>query len=253
MAAETPNLDAVFEGGGVKGIGLAGAVAQTEATGCVFQNVAGTSAGAIVAALIAAGYNAAALKQIMENLEYEKLKDEGILDRIPILGKPLSVWTELGIYEGNYFENWMREQLADSPAAAIKLAATGDSTLKFKHLIMPGYEDQPDSKYYFRLNVVATDITRGRLLRLPWDIADYGIDPGELEVAHAVRMSMSIPFFFEPVKLKTADGTTCYIVDGGVLSNFPVWIWDDGTADPEWPTIGFKLVEDMKDGLEVED
>jgi NTE family protein len=54
-----PNkCDAVFEGGGVKGIGLVGALAVTEAQGYEFENVAGTSAGAIIAALVAAGYRA---------------------------------------------------------------------------------------------------------------------------------------------------------------------------------------------------
>ena len=56
MTYEPMKADAVFEGGGVKGIGLVGAVAVTEAHGFQFENVAGTSAGAIVAALIAARY-----------------------------------------------------------------------------------------------------------------------------------------------------------------------------------------------------
>jgi len=81
------------------------------------------------------------------------------------------------------------------------------------------------------------------MLVLPRDIADYGIDPDDLEVARAVRMSMSIPFFFEPVILKDKNNRDCYIVDGGVLSNYPVWIFDDGSANPPWPTIGYKLVE----------
>lgn len=51
MSRSLKKADAVFEGGGVKGIGLAGAVAVTEEAGYQFENVAGTSAGAIVAAL----------------------------------------------------------------------------------------------------------------------------------------------------------------------------------------------------------
>ena len=69
--------------------------------------------------------------------------------------------------------------------------------------------------------VTATDITRGRLLRLPWDYARLGLDPDEQLVADAVRASISIPLFFEPVKL--GDRT---LVDGGVLSNFPIEIFD---------------------------
>jgi predicted acylesterase/phospholipase RssA len=77
--------DAVFEGGGVKGIGLVGAIAETEARGFRFENVAGTSAGAIVAALVAAGYTAAELKVEMESLDYRRFQDKDFLDKIPTL------------------------------------------------------------------------------------------------------------------------------------------------------------------------
>ncbi|MBC8507296.1 MAG: patatin-like phospholipase family protein [Anaerolineales bacterium] len=81
------------------------------------------------------------------------------------------------------------------------------------------------------------------MLLLPRDIAYYGIQPEKLGVARAVRMSMSIPFFFEPVLLQDAStGFSSYIVDGGVLSNYPVGIFDDNESTP-WPTIGYKLVE----------
>jgi NTE family protein len=48
---------------------------------------------------------------------------------------------------------------------------------------------------------------------------------------------MSIPFFFEAAQ----QGDT-YFVDGGILSNFPVWLFDS-TGVPEWPTFGFKFIE----------
>lgn len=230
MAGYSGKIDAVFEGGGVKGIGLVGAVAATEAQGCRFENVAGTSAGAIVAALVAAGYNAAQLKEILDDLDYMKFKDPGLTDKIPILGPMLSVALEKGIYEGDFFENWLRELLA----------AKGVRT--FKDLIIPEYAEDP--RYRYRLQVIAADLTHCRMLILPGDIRHYGMDPDELDVAHAVRMSMSIPFFFEPVVRTSTDGKPCYIVDGGVLSNFPMWIFDAPAGqNPEWPTIGFKLVE----------
>jgi NTE family protein len=74
---EMPRCDAVFEGGGVKGIGLVGAIAATEEKRYQFVNVAGTSAGAIIAALIAAGYGAKELREIMRSLDYSKFKDKG--------------------------------------------------------------------------------------------------------------------------------------------------------------------------------
>jgi NTE family protein len=222
--------DAVFEGGGVKGIGLAGAVAATEELHYEFCNVAGTSAGAIIAALVAAGYHASELRDIMQNLDYAKFKDPGLLDRIPVFGKVLSLGFEKGIYEGDYLEQWLRE----------KLLAKGKRT--FKDLIIEEYKDRP--RYRYKLQVIAADISRGKLLILPHHIQDYGIDPDDLDIARAVRMSMAIPFFFEPVTLQLGgSGPDCYIVDGGVLSNFPIELLDEDTPDPPWPTFGYMLAE----------
>lgn len=228
MADAVKKTDAVFEGGGVKGIGMVGAVAVTEEQGYQFSNVAGTSAGAIVASLVAAGYNAGELKNILNNLDYTRFKDPDLLDRIPVLSKVLSLGIEKGIYLGKYFENWLDDLLAKK------------NVRTFRDLVMPEYKDDP--RYRYKLQVVSSDISRGKLLILPGDIADYGMNPDELGVARAVRMSMSIPFFFEPVVLTDTGGNPCYIVDGGVLSNYPLWLFDDGTSDPPWPTLGYKLV-----------
>ena len=82
------------------------------------------------------------------------------------------------------------------------------------------------------------------MLVLPQDIKDYGINPETLNVAFAVRMSMSIPFFYEPVVIKNMKtNQSHFIVDGGLLSNFPVWLFDSEGA-PEWPTFGLRLVEE---------
>ena len=218
-------INAVFDGGGVKGIGLVGAVSMTEEKGYRFNNVAGTSAGAIVAAFIAAGYTSKEMKEILDNLDYNKFKDLGSEDRIPFIGYVLSIAFQKGIYEGDYFESWIRE----------KLNAKGIYT--FADLIVEGTENNKKHKY--KLQVIATDISRRKLLVLPEDIKYYGRDPNTLDVAWAVRMSMSIPFFFEPVVLQQSDGSTSYIVDGGVLSNYPIWIFDNQA----YPTIGYKLVE----------
>jgi NTE family protein len=220
--------DAVFEGGGVKGIGLVGALEVMEAAGFEWNMVAGTSAGAIVAALVAAGYRAPDLRQILESLDYRRFKDEGFLDRVPILGQAASLLFEKGIYEGDYFENWIRELLS-----ARHVKTFGD---------LPAPKG---SLYAHRLQVLVSDISQSRILVVPSGLAHYGIDPESFDVAHAVRMSMSIPFFFEPV----VHGGH-HFVDGGMLSNFPVWLFDRQPSEgdladpaPRWPTFGFKLVE----------
>ena len=221
--------DAVFEGGGVKGIGLVGAIAVAEEKGYQWVNVAGTSAGAITAAAVAAGYSASETREIMNELDYNDFTDKGILDRIPLVGKLASVIFEKGIYEGKWFLNWISGLLKKK----------GVET--FGDLINDKYDD--NSKYRYKLRVIASDISRGKLLVLPQDIADYGIRPKDLNIAAAIRMSMSIPFFYEPVKLKNMrTNETSYIVDGGILSNFPVWLFDTD-KEPVRPTFGFKLVE----------
>ena len=97
------------------------------------------------------------------------------------------------------------------------------------------------------MQVIAADITDRKLLVLPGDLKDFGYDPDRFSISRAVRMSMSIPVFFEPVKLRDNSGRTHYIVDGGVLSNYPIWLLDDTeNPNPSWPTFGFKLIEPDK-------
>ncbi len=222
--------DAVFEGGGVKGIGLVGAVTVMEERGYRWMNLAGTSAGAIVASLLAAGYSGAELAGILSGLDYREFKDTTLFGRVPVAGALGRLLLKKGIFRGRFFEGWLRDLL-------LKKGVT-----TFGDLIVEEFKGDP--RYRFRLNVIVSDVTRGRLLVLPQDIADYGVRPEDLSVALAVRMSMSIPFFYEPVRLKNmSDGRTSYVVDGGLLSNFPVWLFDSGEGVPSWPTFGFKLVE----------
>jgi NTE family protein len=222
--------DAVFEGGGVKGIGLVGAVAFAEEKGYRWSNIAGTSAGAIVASLLAAVYTGAELTAVISTLDYLKFRDSNGINHIPVVGPLSNLIFEKGIYEGRYFEQWLRNLLIKK------------NVRTFKDLIIDEFKD--DERYRFKLRVIASDITNGNLLILPQDIAQYGMDPQDLEVAAAVRMSMSIPFFYKPVALRNKEtARTNYVVDGGVLSNFPVWLFDSQDGEPPWPTFGFKLVQ----------
>lgn len=227
--SDSKRVDLVMEGGGVKGIGLVGALAALDEHGFQVQNVAGTSAGAITAALVAARYSVAELRKILIELDFESFKDETWQDRIPVVGRFLSVLGGKGMYKGQHLLGWIGELLE----------AKGVRT--FADLVDPKYADEPD--YRYRLQVIATDITAHELLLLPRDAARFGIDPDDLSVAEAVRMSMSIPIFFEPWRWRSqADGREHLIVDGGVLSNFPVWIFDS-EGEPPWPTFGLMLVE----------
>ncbi len=217
--------DAVFEGGGVKGIGLVGAVSSIEAAGYEFVNLAGTSAGSIVAALLAVGYKAVEIEKELQRLDYNNFKDENLIDHLGLPGKIMSEVFHFGMYKGDFFQNWLEDLLK-----AKKKTRFGDILLA-----NPSHD-----RYKYRFQA---DITDQRMLVLPGDLKDFGYDPDEYSIALAVRMSMSIPLFFEPVKLIDSYGKPHYIVDGGVLSNYPVWLLDDGSKDPAWPTFGFKLVE----------
>ena len=229
MADGTDFADLVFEGGGVKGIGLAGAFAALEQRGYTPKSVAGTSAGAISAALVAAGYTSAELDEILLNLPFETFKDESFVDKLPLFGSAASVLFELGIYEGKVFQDWMTGLLE------------AKGITKFGQL---HNEDAENPKQNYRLRVIASDVTHRRMLVLPNDADHLGVSPDEMDIAWAVRMSMSIPVFFEPVLHKNADaGSEHLIVDGGMLSNFPVWLFDREGRDPRWPTFGLRLVE----------
>ncbi|HLZ24325.1 MAG TPA: patatin-like phospholipase family protein [Ktedonobacterales bacterium] len=233
MSQQVRNLDGVFEGGGVKGIGLIGAFTVIEQEGYEFVRVAGTSAGAIVASLLAAGYHADELKRIMMNLDFNQFEDQSLIGRIPFAGQIVDELFKKGLYEGNYFLHLMRGLLS----------AKGIHT--FRDLTLDANATEDRNRY--KLQVVASDISGGRMLVLPRDAALIGIAPDDLDVALAVRMSMSIPFFFMPVQISQN-----YIVDGGLLSNFPVEIFDSD-GPPRWPTFGFKLVcaDDAQPALQV--
>lgn len=84
--------------------------------------------------------------------------------------------------------------------------------------------------------MTASDLSRRRLVRIPWDLSTYGIDPDDFSVARAVHASSAIPYVFEPVRVAGATW-----VDGGLLSDFPVQLFDRPDGQPRWPTFGIRL------------
>lgn len=221
--------DLVLAGGGVLGIGHVGAVSVLEEQGFRFQRIAGTSAGSIVGALLAAGLPTARLRELVRGLDYERFLDKDALDRIPLVGAPLSVLIENGYAEGRYFVDWLERELE-----SLGVRTFGDLRIRDD-----GADPRPEQRW--RLVVMAADVTRGQLLRLPWDYERYGLDPDEQPVVSAVRASISVPYLFEPFNLRYPGGESL-LVDGGLISNFPIDAFDrtDG-APPRWPTFGVTL------------
>ena len=226
------SVDLVFEGGGVKGIGLAGAFAVLDEQGYTPHCVAGTSAGAITAALVAAGYSGSELQDVvLHQMKFSQFADPHPVDHLGVPGQGIAILRERGINKGDFFLGWMRDMLA-----AKQVKTFGD-------LVNTDVEDGDPARY--KLQVIASDVTERRMLVLPRDAqAHLGIAPEQLEVALAVRMSMSIPIFFDPVRQPNPQtGHEHLIVDGGLLSNFPIWLFDCPAGQtPAWPTFGLLLV-----------
>lgn len=223
MNAESAlRADLVCEGGGVRGIGLVGAVHALAGAGYRFPRVAGSSAGAVVAALVAAlqaaGEPLGRLTELMRTIDYRHFADPGWVSRIPLIGPAAAVAIFDGVYRGAHLERLMTGLLGDLGVRSFGDLRTGQSAEQFA----------------WSLVVTASDLSRRRLVRIPWDLDSYGIDPDEFPVARAVRASAAIPFIFRPVRVRGATW-----VDGGLLSNFPVQLFD--RAHPRWPTFGIRL------------
>jgi NTE family protein len=269
--------DGVFRGGGVKGLGIAGALEGFAADGRYpikrWVNVAGASAGAIIASFLAVkGPDAVgALGPLMKDMPFTSFEDYPPGGRL-LGGVPNLLFRKHGLAHGEAFRKWFDEVLDHATFAQVK---------------------GPQGS---RLKLVAVDVTNSQLLLLPDDLPRYRrpgsptpIDPDTFPIATAARMSMSIPYFFEPIALvrdqvrcteagdtelakgaivdrlamqqanedaagdaravarfeELADPPTSVIVDGGTLSNFPVWIFDVNPAEegegPKRLTFGFTL------------
>ncbi|HEX4221749.1 MAG TPA: patatin-like phospholipase family protein [Pseudonocardiaceae bacterium] len=238
MATALRSVDLVLEGGGVKGIGLLGAVLTLHDAGYRFERVAGTSAGAIVAALVAtyqrAGRDLSELREVMTSCQYHKFKDAEFAQHVTgPFGDAEQLAFHEGMHTGNYLYDWLGPLLE----------ATGITTFKQLRLDDPGTSLEPYQRYSLVVNT--SDLSRHCLVRLPWDYPQYGAVADDQLIIDAVRASMSFPFFFRPVEFKPGTGGAVTWVDGGLLSNFPITIFDRTDGLPErWPTWGVKLSAD---------
>jgi NTE family protein len=238
MTSTTPRTaDLVLEGGGVKGMALVGTATALDEAGWRFARVAGSSAGALVGAIIAAmqqaGESMASVDEIVRTLRYREM-----LDRRPV-GRALRWWPRaadawgvifhLGMYRGHYMTQWARGVLADFGVRTFADFAFDD----------PGSALPPGDSY--RLVVTTSDLSRQRLMYLPWDLGRYGIDVARYPVYRAVRASAAIPFMFEPVTLRSTFGLST-LADGSLLRSYPIEIFDRNDGKPDrWPTIGVRL------------
>ncbi|QVK16850.1 patatin-like phospholipase family protein [Mycoplasmatota bacterium] len=215
------NVDLVFEGGGVLGISFVGAYKALSENGYKVIRCAGTSAGSIISTLIIAGYNVQEIHDILNNTDFNQFLEKTKLEKVCFFGKGLSLFFNNGIYNSLCIETWIKDLLIKKG-----INTFGD--------IMENNESP--------LKIIAADITKRKMLILPDDAILYGIKPQDFPIAKAVRMSCAIPFFYTPVKIKSGK-ITSYVVDGGLLSSYPIWIFDVDSK-PIRPTFGLKIKDE---------
>lgn len=203
----------VFEGGGVKGIAYAGALQVLTDCGIMPQikQVAGTSAGAITATMVALGYTAPEIKSIIMDMDFKQFEDGW---------DPLRLPTEYGLYKGNTFLVWIQKMIT---ARAHKGPNTTFADLYSQNGI--------------GLFVFATDLNM-------YEIKQFShIDTPNIPIAEAVRASMSIPLFFKAWKFSNNQPNNHIYVDGGVVLNYPLAVFDTPQNPDNPQTMGFYLYD----------
>ncbi len=231
-AQHTTSINGIFKGGGAKGLLYAGAIRAVADGGYWFRAVAGSSAGAITAMLLASGMTSdaldqavpVALRRIQRNWAGE------LVGRAFIGTENLAVW----------IEEVLTRQI-------IGLAGTrpSDQPVTFGELF---------SATGIELYVVCVDVARRQPV-----VFNSLTTPG-ISVTAAVVASSSIPLFFRPGRLEVrrTDGATRVhrLMDGGVWANYPAFVFKDSSFRdfhclPPVPmhslTIGFTIEHPTKD------
>lgn len=206
----------------MKGLAFAGALqASAEAGYDEWSRLAGTSAGAITAMALAVGYSAEQLRKRLDGFDLAKIADYG---RLGVVDIPVNLALHEGATKGVALHRWLEELLAEAPSPAQKF---GDLEAE-------------------KLQVVGVDLAHSRMVVFPRDVALYVDDDGrplvpeEFPIADAVRISAGFPYFFPPMSLRDGKtGKEGVLVDGGVASAFPVFLFD--SPEPQHPTWGYRL------------
>ncbi len=190
----------VFEGGGVKGIAYVGALEELEARGVVEKiiRVGGTSAGAINAVLLGLNFTHDEMRDILWKLNFRNFLD----DSWGIVRDTKRLLSEFGWYKGDYFRGWIAELIKEK---------TGNTEATFADI-----DALKDKKGFRDIYLIGTNLSTHFS-----EVFSKEHTP-RMCVADAVRISMSIPLFFKAIRSPRQD----VYVDGGVLRNYPVKLFD---------------------------
>jgi NTE family protein len=195
-----------IKGGGVRGVAYVGALQVLEQNNLLndIQRVAGTSAGALVAGMICAGYNADQIKELMLELDFRKFESNW---------NPLRIFRSYGLYSGDYILDFIHKFLEKSPKNL-------PSNITFAQMADAGCK---------HLYAFACDLNMH-------SVAEFSVDktPNVL-VAEAIRASMSIPIFFKAWQFTDANPNDHIYVDGGIAFNYPLLFFDNPrfTSNPD--------------------
>lgn len=199
----------VFEGGGAKGVAYTGALLAMAESKCWFRAVAGASAGAITAALVASGLPPEAMESMTDKaLEFVRTGVWAGLRRLR---------STTGYFQADSLRAWLNDIFKEQVEKSGAIPSAGVTF------------DELYAATAIELNVVATDLS------LKTQVIFSHIETPNCAVADAVVASSSIPFAFPSRLLQVADGeerdrlSHHTIVDGGVWSNFPIHIFEDET------------------------
>jgi len=193
----------VFQGGGCRAAAFVGAYEEAVASGVSFTEVAGTSAGSIVAALIGAGASPRDLRDTIARMDFRSFMTapdrrgrRGVAGRLLKIGFPqiADLVFDQGFYSSGQIKKWLDDQL-------FKLLPQEKHPVTFRSLPFPTY-------------IISTDLSRSEA-----KVWSQSTTPNEL-VSEAVQASCAIPLFFQPVGRR--------YVDGGVLSNLPTFVFFNG-------------------------
>ncbi|HEY0668171.1 MAG TPA: patatin-like phospholipase family protein [Sphingobacteriaceae bacterium] len=210
-----PYKNLVFEGAGIRGIAYAGVLEEFEKAGLLenITQVGGTSAGAIIALPLVLGYSAKEINQIIDRTNFNKFND----GKFFFIGGIHRMKKNYGWYRGAKFNEWLEDLITKK---------TGDPDITFSELHKRGFKD---------LYITATCLNKQKLL-----VFSYQTYP-DMKIKDAVRISMSIPLYFEAVFIDK-DGAIItkpgkrmdldVVVDGGIVGNFPIYLFDTYLADP---------------------
>ncbi|WP_243572708.1 patatin-like phospholipase family protein [Bacillus stercoris] len=196
---EYPFKNLVFEGGGVKGVAYVGVLEVLEQHHILekIERVGGTSAGAIVALLVSLGYSSSELKEKLKEMDLSTLMDSDwgvIRDTIRLL------IDGHGWYKGDKFLEWIEDSIEHKGL---------DKNITFNDI-----KNNPKFKDIY---IQGTNLSTYRTETFSAEDPRYA----DMKIKDAVRISMSIPFFFKSVKMNDQ-----FYVDGGLLSNYPVRLFD---------------------------